>query len=159
MSPRRLIPGRSKAGFTLLEMLIVMVIGGILITMAIVSFSGANTRMSARRSAQVFSRDLALARSMAVRGREKVTIKFYEAGRYYTVITASGRSLATRRFGPNYDVNLSAVALDLPGDSLVFSNRGIGSLSTSLGTASFSLGGTTYQVSFNGIGASLVGEL
>jgi len=121
-------------------MMVVMVIGGVLISMASVVFANANTRMSARRAAQVFARDLTLARSMAVRGREKVTIRFYESSEWYSVTTASGRTLATRRFGINADVNLSAIVLDLPGDSLVFSSRGIGNLAAALGTASFSAG-------------------
>src|SRR5688572_22513072 len=131
----------------------------VLIAMATLSFSAANSRMSARRAAQVFSRDLALARSMAVRGREKVTIHFYESTKWYEVNTASGRTLATRRFGAGGDVNLSGLTLDLPGDSLVFSSRGVGTIASALGTASFSVGAITYQVSFNGIGASQVGEL
>src|SRR5688500_15058776 len=127
--------------------------------MASLAWSEANSRMAARRAAQVFSRDLALARSMAVRGREKVTIHFYESTKWYEVNTASGRTLATRRFGADGDVSLNSVAFDQPGDSLVFSSRGVGTISGSLGTASFSAGGITYQVSFNGIGASQVGEL
>jgi Tfp pilus assembly protein FimT len=147
------------AGFTLIELTIVILIGMVLIALATLAFGTANTRMAARRSAQVFSRDLALARSMAVRGREKVTIKFYENARWYEVKTASGRSLATRRFGVNEDVNLSTIKLDLPGDSLVFSNRGVGTISSSLGTATFTAGAITYQVSFNAIGASRVAGL
>lgn len=150
--------GPSRAGFTLIEMAIVVVIGGILIAMAVLVFSGANTRMWARKAAQVFSRDLALARSMAVRGRERVTIRFNEGALWYSVTTASGRTVATRRFGPTGDVHLSAVTINQPGDSLVFSSRGVGTLSGALGTATFSAGTMTYQVSFNAIGASQVGE-
>lgn len=131
----------------------------ILISIAAVAFSEANTRTRARGAAQVFARDLAMARSMAVRGREKVTIKFDESSKWYSVTTASGRSLATRRFGVNADVDLSAIDLALTGDSLVFSNRGVGTLTGATGAASFSAGGITYQVSFNAIGASQVGEL
>ena len=96
---------------------------------------------------------------MAVRGREDVVVQFYESSRWYDVTTASGRTLATRRFGVDADINLSAVDLELPGDSVAFSGRGIATLSGSLGTASFTAGVTTYQVSFNSMGASQVGEL
>jgi Tfp pilus assembly protein FimT len=138
---------------------VVIVIGLILIALAISAFSRANTRMSARRAAQVFARDLALSRSMAVRGREKVTIRFYESAKWYSVTTSTGRTLATRRFGTGRDVNLSALDLATTGDSLVFSTRGVGTLSGSLGTATFTAGTTTYQVSFNAIGASAVGVI
>jgi len=136
-----------------------MTIGLVLVGIAVVSFTAANSRTASRRAAQVFARDLATARSAAVRGRENVTIKFYESTRWYTVTTASGRTLATRRFGVNADVALSAIDLALTGDSLVFSNRGVGTFTGSLGTAKFTSGTRTYQVSFNSIGASQVGEL
>ena len=119
-------PNRGGAGFTLLEMAVVLVIGSVLIAMGTLTFSNVNTRSSARRAAQVFARDLALARSMAVRGRERVVIRFDEGDLWYDVETESGRTLATRRFGPDADVNLTAIALGSAGDSLAFSNRGVG---------------------------------
>jgi hypothetical protein len=137
---------------------VVILIGMVLLAITTLAFATASTRMAARRSAQVFSRDLALARGMAVRGREKVTIKFYESSRWYEVKTAAGRSLAIRRFGPDGDVNLSGVALDLPGDSIVFSIRGVGTITDPLGSASFTAAGITYRVTFNAIGASRVAE-
>ena len=77
-----------------------LIIGAILIGMAAPSFSEVSTRASARRAAQVFSRDLALARSMAVRGREQVVIRFYEGGTlWYEVVTASPTSAPTSRAG------------------------------------------------------------
>jgi Tfp pilus assembly protein FimT len=136
----------------------VLVIGSILMGMATLTFSAVNTRQSARRAAQVFARDLALARSMAVRGRERVVIRFDEAGLTYSVETASGRALANRSFGPDEDVHLDQITLGEPGDSLVFSNRGIATLGSALGTATFSAGFATYEVTFNGMGAARVGE-
>jgi prepilin-type N-terminal cleavage/methylation domain-containing protein len=149
------------AGFTLLEMTVVLIIGGVLMGMAALTFGDVNTRGSARRAAQVFSRDLALARSAAVRGRETVVIRFKETADSlrYTVTTASGRQLARREFNADDDVNLSAIAIGETGDSVVFSNRGIATLGAATGTATFRAGATTYQVTFNGMGASKVGEL
>jgi prepilin-type N-terminal cleavage/methylation domain-containing protein len=149
-----------REGFTLLELVVVVAIAAILLSLAVGAFSGYNERSAARRAAQVFARDLALARSMAVRGREAVVIRFYEGSQWYEVTTASGRQLARRRFGPDGDVNLSAVDLDLAGDSLKFSNRGVGDLAgDSIGTATFTAGPTGYQVNFNSMGVSKVGEV
>jgi Tfp pilus assembly protein FimT len=139
-------------------MAVVLVIGSILMGMGTLAFSTVNTRQSARRAAQVFARDLALARSMAVRGRERVVIRFDEAGLTYAVETASGRVLANRGFGPDEDVHLDGITLAETGDSLVFSNRGIATLGSALGTATFTAGFATYQVTFNGMGAARVGE-
>ncbi len=155
--PRRRSGG--QRGFTLLEMMLVLVIGSVLVGLAALTFSNVGYRGSARRAAQVFSRDLALARSMAVRGREQVVVRFNEGSLWYEVVTQSGRELATRRFGGNGDVSLSALALDQTGDSVAFSDRGIGTLSGAVGKASFSPGAITYEVTFNSMGASQVGEL
>ena len=149
----------ARAGFTLLEMAIVLIIGGILIGMATLSFSAVNTRRSARRAAQVFSRDLALARSMAVRERQKVVVRFHESALAYEVETASGREVVSRRFGPDYDVDLDGLTLGETGDSIVFSNRGIATLGGALGTATFQAGSARYAVTFNGMGAAQVGAL
>ena len=156
---RRRRPRAPRSGFTLLEMAVVLIIGGVLIGMATLVFSDVNTRQSARRAAQVFSRDLALARSTAVRGRERVVVRFDEADLRYEVVTGSGRELAVRRFGPNGEVNLSEIDLTTTGDSITFSNRGVANLGAMVDTATFSAGATTYRVTFNGMGASQVGEL
>jgi prepilin-type N-terminal cleavage/methylation domain-containing protein len=152
-------PDAGRFGFTLLEMVVVLAIASTLLAIAALSFSDYNERSSARRAAQVFARDLTLARSMAVRGRETVTIDFDEGGLWYTVTTAGGRELARRRFGTSGDIRLSAIDLDQTGDSIRFSARGFGTLSATLGTAVFTAGSIAYRVQFNGMGASTVGEL
>jgi Tfp pilus assembly protein FimT len=140
-------------------MVVVLVIATTLLAVAAASFTDYNERSSARRAAQVFARDLALARSMAVRGREPVTIYFDETGKAYAVLTATGRQLALRRFGEAGDVALSALNLQTTGDSLRFSPRGVGTLSGALGTAVFTAGNISYRVQFNSMGASTVGEI
>ena len=112
-------------GFSLIEIMIVMVLGAVLLSLATVTFSSYNRRTAARRAAQVFSRDLTLARSFAVRGRERVVIRFNEVASDYLITTAAGRDLAYRRLGVGGEYRLSAVDLGMPGDSLSFSSRGI----------------------------------
>lgn len=149
-------------GFSLIEIMVVMVVGSILLSLAAVTFSSYNQRTAARRAAQVFSRDLTLARSHAVRGRERVVIRFDELASDYLVTTAAGRDLAYRRFGVGGEFRLSAVDLVMPGDSLSFSSRGFADLTglgKPLGTAIFTGGNVAYQVEFNSMGASKVGAL
>jgi hypothetical protein len=67
--------------------------------------------------------------------------------------------LATRRFGPDEDVNLSDIDLTTTGDSIWFSNRGLATLAAAVDSATFSAGAVSYVVTFNGMGASQVGEL
>ena len=162
-------PGYRRAasgggGFTLLELLIVLVLASLTLGFAGLTFSGYFQRSSARGAAQVFARDLSLARSAAVRAKERVVIRFYEASRWYQVVAvSSGTELVRRRFGVNADVDLSAIDLMFRGDTLLFDVRGVVDLSNQqvpgpLGQASFEAGATRYTVSFNSLGASKVEE-
>jgi Tfp pilus assembly protein FimT len=154
------VSSRNAGGFSLLELTIVLVLAGLTLGFAALSFSDYTQRSAARRAAQVFALDLTLARSTAMRTQEAVVIQFFESGRRYAIETQSGSvALTTRRFGDNADIDLETIDLDMTGDSLVFSARGIADLSGAagaLGTATFSSGATGYTVSFNSMGASKV---
>jgi prepilin-type N-terminal cleavage/methylation domain-containing protein len=151
-----------RRGFTLLELTIVLVLAGLTLGFAGLTFSGYFERSSARRAAQVFARDLSMARSAAVRAKQSVVIRFYESSRWYQVVAqSSGTELVRRRFGVNADVDLSAINLKFRGDTVVFSARGVVDLSNiegsgTLGEASFAAGAIRYTVSFNSLGASKV---
>lgn len=154
---------RNRKGFTLIELTVVVSISAIILTMGGLTFSGYFQRNSARRAAQVFAQDLVSARSFAVRSQESVVIRFYESTLWYEVESQSSATEITRRrfAGSSADVDLSGLTLDLSGDSVVFSSRGVADLSGAggpLGTATFSSGAVTYTVSFNGMGASKIDE-
>lgn len=153
-----------RSGFTLLELTIVLILAGLTLGFAALSFGSYFQRSSARRAAQVFARDLTLARSSAMRAQEAVVIRFFESSRWYQVVALdSGTELVRRRFGVNADVDLSAIDLLFRGDTVVFNSRGIADLSNiqgggTLGEAEFESGTVTYGVSFNSMGASSVEE-
>jgi prepilin-type N-terminal cleavage/methylation domain-containing protein len=151
-----------RAGFTIIELTVVVAVSAIVITIGTLSFSGYFQRNSARRAAQIFAQDLVAARSFAVRSQEPVVIRFYEGTLWYEVESQStATEIARRRFGTNADIDLSGVTLDTTGDSLVFSTRGVADMSGAggaLGTATFSSGAVTYTVSFNGMGASKIDQ-
>jgi type II secretory pathway pseudopilin PulG len=139
---------------------VVLSISAVGLGFALLSFGGYFQRVNAERAAQLFAQDLSLARNWAVRSREPVVVRFYEGGLWYA-IEAQGTSteVARRRFGVNADIDLTGVTLELPGDSLVFDQRGVADLGGApgpLGTATFSSGPVTYTVSFNGMGASKI---
>ena len=158
------LPTSGGRGFTLLELLVVLVLASVTLGFAGLTFSGYFQRSSARGAAQVFARDLAMARAAAVRSKEPVVIRFYEASRWYQVVAqSSGTELVRRRFGVNADVELSAIELQFRGDTVLLSGRGVVDLSNilgagALGEASFEAGSTRYTVSFNSLGASKVEE-
>lgn len=141
----------------MIEMIVVVTL--LLLSLAVVagSFSAYQQRSTARRAAQVFAQDLSLARGAAVRSRESVVVAFYETTLRYEVRTPGGEELVSRSFQGGGDLVLSAIDLQFPGDSLVFDSRGVGDLSGitgALGRAVFEAGNTSYEVSFNSLGAS-----
>lgn len=156
--------GAGVGGFTLLELVIVLMLAGLALGTAGLTFGTYFERSSARRAAQVFGRDLTLARSTAVRAREEVVIRFFESSRWYQIVAIeSGAEIARRRFGVNADVALSAIDLVFRGDTVVFNSRGVADLSNiegggTLGEARFARGATEYSVYFNSMGASKVEE-
>lgn len=142
--------------------MIVLTLSGITMAFAMLSFSGYFQRSSVKRAAQVFARDLTVARATAVRTQQPVVIRFYESSRWYMVETLeSNTEIVRRRFGVNADIDLSAIDLQFVGDSVTFNSRGVADLSDAagpLGVARFSLGALAYEVSFNSMGASKVEE-
>lgn len=153
--------GHHPRGFTILELTVVLAVCATLLTFAGWAFSGYVHRSSAQRAAQVFARDLSLARGAAVRAREPVVIRFYESGRWYQLATQiTGTEIARRRFTGG-GLRVAAIDLATPGDSVVFSARGVAESlqgSTVLGEARFSAGTTRYSVFFNGMGVSRIEE-
>jgi len=144
-------------GFTLLELTIVLLIAAVTTAVAAAVFSSYLARSSARRAAQVFQRDLTLARSSAMRARERVTIRFDEDSLFYTLTSATGRQYAERRFGPTWDLNLDAIDLDMQGDTVAFDSRGVADLTDqATREAVFGAGVNEYVVTFNARGSSRV---
>ena len=152
------IPGRRVRGFTLIELTVVLILIGVTLGMSLGRLSGYRERVTAQNAAQLFARDLSLARAQAVRGRESVVIRFSESDRWYSISRmTTGMELVRRRFNVNADIDLTAIDLETSGDTIVFNSRGVLSgLGGQLGTATFSTRAETYAVSFNTLGASRV---
>ena len=148
-------------GFTILELTVVLSVGVALLAFAGWTFSAYVHRTAAQRAAQVFARDLAVAREAAIRGREPVVIRFFESGRWYQVAMEGSDTEIVRRRFTGSDLRVAEIDLVTAGDSLVFSSRGVAELGDGpggLGEARFSSGDRRYSVFFNGMGASRVEE-
>ncbi len=100
-----------QRGFTLIEILIVVVIGGLMLSMALPAFS---RQLAASRSSQVGSvvaSDLELAFSYAAKQRLPVRIAYNTSTMTYTVADrSSGTVFITRPLGAGTEWGLTAAA-------------------------------------------------
>lgn len=152
--------GRPDEGFSLLELLVVMLIVGVTVGIGVMGYRTYAENTAARRAAEVFAMDLSLARSAAVRERRPVTVEFDEANLVYRIETGEGRLVRMRDFSAGGEIRLGSIALvDPAGGVFEFSPRGHADLSgtgSGLGMARFVAGGGRYQVTFNALGTSRV---
>ena len=147
-------------GFTLIELLAVLTLSAVTMGLAVTTLTRYFARSTARHAAQLFTQDLSQARQLAVRGQTPVVLRFFESSLRYEVATLDGATeLVQRGFSSEDGLELSEIALDLAGDTLLFDRRGFADLSGAsgtLGVARFVAGSTEYRVSFNALGASRV---
>jgi prepilin-type N-terminal cleavage/methylation domain-containing protein len=151
--------GPPEAGFSLAELIVVLIIITVGVAISVAYFGEYRSRTAARGAAETFARDLALARSTAIRERNPVAIVFDEPGLSYELRSSEGRIVVVRSFTAGGEVPLAAIDLELTGDSVVFDPRGIATLTGApgaLATARFEAGSGDYVVSFTALGAAEV---
>lgn len=127
--------------------------------MAAGAFQGYVQRTSARRGAEVFAQDLRVARNAALSTQMTEVMRVDADGLGYVVRNLVGDTLVRRRFDGGSDILLSALRLDLPGDSVTFDARGWADLaraSESVGRVTVLAGTTSRTVSFNAAGVSRI---
>lgn len=149
----------TQGGFSLLELSVVLLVVAVLTGISLVGFGEYARRTAPRRAAEVFVRDLRVARAVAVGERYPVAIVFDEPTRIYQVRMDDGDPIISRDFGEEAEFRLSAIDLEVDSDSLVFNERGFLNFSGvpgSLATARFEAGGRIYRVSLNASGTAEV---
>lgn len=137
---RQWAPVRSMAGFTLLELLVVMAVIGILTGIAAMNVG--RLRQPADESARALSSTLKASRARAIASTSAVRVQRFANARTYTVSTASGCA------APKTDWKLlPGRSYELPGDVKInqpatewtacFSSRGILGTADALPTVTF----------------------
>lgn len=149
----------TRRGFTLLEMIVVLALISVAMGVSVSYFGDFRDRTAARRAADVFVRDLQVARATAMRERNTTSVVFDEVALSYVIRTSANRVVTTRDFGAAGEVRVQALDLQLTGDSVPFDPRGIATLAGaggSLAKAVFRVRNHEFEVSFSALGAAEV---
>jgi prepilin-type N-terminal cleavage/methylation domain-containing protein len=113
---------RSQAGFTIIELIIAIVIGSVLTSIALSRVSGAQTRLAVRGAQTTFASVYARARVHGIEMGENVLFRVDAAGDSIW-IEHDGNVIEIVRFGED-DVDLKMVPTTTTSLTLCFSPRG-----------------------------------
>lgn len=140
----------NQAGFTLVELLIVLSIVSLSMLIANSSYISFRESSALNRAARVVAADVALARSYAIRNRTAVALVADESARSYVIRDGAGNVYLSRVFDPASEMGLASLDVSLPGDSIAFNSRGM----LTLGAATIDVGrsGDSRRVTLNAIG-------
>jgi len=141
------------AGFTLVEVLLVMLIASVMTTVAAGQYRTYLDRVGPERAARVVGTYVSLTRSYAVQRRTPVSLVLDATDRKAWIRTTS-ETLRTIDLGEGTDFRLATLAMSFPGDSLTFSSRGICRECGLTGTGNVTVAGENveYLVTFNTLG-------
>ena len=151
---------RERGGFTLLEMMIVLLIAAVFIGVVARAFGRYNRERAAQQAAYLLSRDIRLARAAAIRARSPVSLVVDTAARSYQVRDTLGEQVVGRTFAYG-DLEVQSISMALPGDSVTFDEQGVADLSGLAGgvaEARISSPTTVYVIRFNATGSSTIEE-
>lgn len=115
----------SQAGFTLVELLIVLSIVSLSLLVANSSYVSFRESSAINRAARVVAADVTLTRSYAIRNRTAVSLVADESSRSYVIRDAAGNVYLDRVFDAASEMALQSLDVRLPGDSIAFNSRGM----------------------------------
>ena len=146
---------RDAAGITLPELMIGIVVMSIATAFALTGYEQYRESAATSRAVRVISADVALARSLAIRAREPVSLVARENLRRYVIRDTSGALFQRRDFGTGAEIELTGIDVATTGDSLTFDSRGV--LITG-GTPRVDAirHGRTRSVTFNALGRGVI---
>jgi prepilin-type N-terminal cleavage/methylation domain-containing protein len=137
----------SRSGFTLLEMLLVVVLVGVIGTMAIPQISRLTGRNSVGRAALVVRQDLQRAFALAARLRKPVTLTADNSSAIYQVTDASNNVLLVRRLSRSQEYGVETMTF--APTTLTIQPSGVASAAVIVTLTS---GGSTRQVKMTAAG-------
>ena len=142
-------PSRHRGGFTLAELLVVLVIIGIALAMAVPRLQGALQESAVQSALNRVASDVTLTRIRAVRTARRAVLVVNAAGTGYTVVVdpaGTPSTFKTVSFANDY----KGLTLSPVNDSVAFDSRGM--LVQGTGTISATRQGRTESLTISGVG-------
>jgi prepilin-type N-terminal cleavage/methylation domain-containing protein len=115
-------PQATRAGYTIVELAIVMVIAGILMTLVIWRAGPALERARARQAIAVVAADLQYAQMVAARQREPVVVVVNPSLKLILVSSRGGTIFRQRFVGPQTEFGLETLQVDPTTSIEIFPN-------------------------------------
>jgi prepilin-type N-terminal cleavage/methylation domain-containing protein len=142
-----------RAGFTLLELLMVMLILSVMTTIAAGQYGGYLARVGPEQAARVVGTYVSLTRAYAIQRRAPVSLVVNTTDHSLMIRTTTD-TMRTMDLGENTDFKITTMSMGFTGDSLSFSSRGVCRECGLTGTGTITVGGSasSYVVTFNALG-------
>jgi prepilin-type N-terminal cleavage/methylation domain-containing protein len=114
-----------REGYTLIELLLVLVLVGLVLAIAAPKFTSTIRYFTARSATSQVVADLALARTTAVRAGRSASFRVLSASTYSIVVDASGATADRTVKSVTLDGTRRGVALGVVGTRITFDSRGM----------------------------------
>jgi prepilin-type N-terminal cleavage/methylation domain-containing protein len=142
-----------NAGFTLLEMLMVMLIVAVMTSVAAAQYGDYIDRAGPERAARLIGNNVLLTRSYAIQRRAPVSLVL-DTAEHKMWIRSATDTIQSLELGEDTDFRIVTLTMGFPGDSISFSSRGVCRECGLTGTGTITVAGehVGYVITFNALG-------
>lgn len=117
--------GAGRAGMSLPELLMAIVVAGIMMSIGYGGLHNYIFSQRGRRAAHTLAFQVTIARSLAIRSGQTISLVANETARSIVVRDSAGTVYRSLDLGPSGELTVERLDIELAGDSLVFSRRGM----------------------------------
>lgn len=117
--------GAGRAGMSLLELLMAIVVAGIMVSIGYGGLHDYIFSQRGRRAAHMLAFQVTIARSLAIRSGQTISLVANETARSTVVRDSAGTVYRSLDLGSSGGLTVERLDIELAGDSLVFSRRGM----------------------------------